>query len=193
MKGCEKMIYYTSDTHFGHNNIIKHCNRPFSSIDEMDEMLIQNWNNIVKQNDAIYIIGDLIFRLKPEKIDVYLQRLNGKKHLIIGNHDRSWINKTPAKHHFFESVNPMLYINDNGRSIIMCHYPMMTWPKQNKGAYMIYGHIHNNINLPFWQLIEENPRMLNAGTDINQFKPATLEELIINNTKFKETMKGNQQ
>ena len=81
------MIYFTIDMHLGHENIIRLCNRPFSNVEEMDQALIDNWNRRVQPQDTIYILGDLMFRNKkpPEE---YLRQLNGKKHLIIGNHDR---------------------------------------------------------------------------------------------------------
>lgn len=87
------MIYFTSDLHLGHANIINHCKRPFSSVDEMDERLISMWNARVQPNDTVYILGDLIFRsaAAPES---YLSRLRGKKHLILGNHDSAWTKKS---------------------------------------------------------------------------------------------------
>ena len=86
------MVFFTSDLHLGHRNIIRLCNRPFSSIDEMDEYLIEKWNKKVTNADTVYILGDLMFRNEkpPEE---YLRQLRGKKHLIIGNHDREWIKK----------------------------------------------------------------------------------------------------
>ena len=96
------MIFFTSDLHFGHRNIIRLCNRPFSSIEEMDNLLIQNWNHKVNRNDTVYILGDLMFRNEkpPEE---YLRQLKGKKHLLVGNHDRQWI-KACDLSQFFESV-----------------------------------------------------------------------------------------
>ncbi|MBQ8637028.1 MAG: metallophosphoesterase [Clostridia bacterium] len=83
------MIYFTSDTHFGHYNIIRLCNRPFADADEMNEYMLYRWNEKVNENDTIYIIGDLFFKCKnPQNI---LSQLKGKKHLIIGNHDNSWL------------------------------------------------------------------------------------------------------
>lgn len=79
------MVYFTADLHLGHNNIIKTCNRPFSSVDEMDDILIENWNKKVKGNDTVYIVGDLIWKgIDPKP---YLDRLKGKKILVRGNHD----------------------------------------------------------------------------------------------------------
>ncbi|MDI6814005.1 MAG: hypothetical protein QMD10_10760, partial [Desulfitobacteriaceae bacterium] len=75
-------VHFTADQHFGHANIIKHCNRPFGTVTEMDEYLLEQWNSCVDENDTIYILGDLFFR-NVVSADAYLNRLHGKKHLII--------------------------------------------------------------------------------------------------------------
>ena len=84
--------YFTADLHFGHANIIKHCDRPFSTVEEMDEHLIMAWNSRVRQHDRVYIIGDFMFRNK-ESPTSYLSRMKGKKHLLLGNHDVKWTKK----------------------------------------------------------------------------------------------------
>ena len=81
------MIFFTADLHFGHANIIRHCNRPFASVDEMDAVLIHNWNAAVGLKDEVYILGDFTMRSAVEA-HKYLVRLNGRKYFICGNHDR---------------------------------------------------------------------------------------------------------
>ena len=112
------MIFFTSDLHLGHENCIRLCNRPFSSIEEMDETLIENWNRKITGKDTVYILGDLIYRSQkpPEE---YLRRLRGKKHLILGNHDRGWIRSCQTER-FFESVNNLLYVADGKRQYTLC-------------------------------------------------------------------------
>ena len=85
------MIYFTADTHFGHYNVIRFCDRPFASAEEMDEAMIQNWNDRVTGNDTVYILGDMFFR--STNAEEILKRLKGKKRLIVGNHDGSWMTK----------------------------------------------------------------------------------------------------
>ncbi len=182
------MVYYTSDLHLGHGNVIRHCSRPFASADEMDEALISNWNKKVHRNDTVYIIGDFLFRAE-RPAEAYLSVLKGRKHLIVGNHDKHWMKKVQMGE-WFESVSPMLFVNDRGQCATLCHYPMMSWPDMSKGAYMIYGHIHNNTDADCWPLIASRDRMLNAGVDINGFAPVTLEEMIVNNRQFKESIHG---
>ncbi|MHB1485325.1 MAG: metallophosphoesterase [Saccharofermentanales bacterium] len=180
------MIYFTSDLHLGHANIIKLCNRPFSDLDEMNETLISNWNSRVTNGDKVYIVGDLIFRssIRPE---TYLDRLKGKKHLILGNHDKSWINKIDTSKYFI-SVGNMQSIGDGKRKIILCHYPMMSWESMSKPSYLIFGHMHNNTKANYWELLKSMPCALNAGVEINNYVPVSFDELVVNNGLFRENM-----
>lgn len=175
------MIYFIADTHFGHMNIIKMCSRPFSGIDEMNSVIIDRWNKKVKGNDTVYVIGDMFFRCSdPESI---LKKLKGKKRLLIGNHDGSWMAKTEASR-YFVSIDMLLETSVDNHGVTMCHYPLLTWRRELK-TYMIHGHIHNDTTSDFWQLIRERERILNAGVDVNGFEPVTLDELIENNRCFK--------
>lgn len=178
------MILFTADHHFGHSNIIRHCNRPFQSVGEMDAILLYNWNKAVKQQDTVYILGDLFFR-NVSSAETYLVQMNGKKHLIIGNHDKDWMKKTDLSQ-YFESVEHMMEISDGSHKITLCHYPMMAWNGVAKGSYMIHGHIHNNMDADYSTLIRNMPTLLNAGVEINNYKPVTFNELLENNRKFKK-------
>lgn len=177
------MIYFTSDLHLGHANIIRHCNRPFSSVREMDETLIKNWNIRVRPDDTVYVLGDVIFR-SAKAPEEYLSRLSGKKHLILGNHDQDWVKKCTLEY-FFESVSTLDHISDGTHQMTLCHAPMTSWP-DNTRSYMVFGHIHNNTNDACWQLICRSELMLNAGVDINNFMPVTFEEMAENNKRHKE-------
>lgn len=177
------MIYYIADTHFGHANVIKHDNRPFDSVDEMDRVLIENWNNRVNKTDEIYIIGDLQFRTHKQA-DYYLKQLNGRKHLIIGNHDTQLLKDTEVKKYFVE-INQMSFVLDNERRVIMCHYPLVEWNGFFRGAYHIYGHVHNNKENRANKIMSNIDRALNAGCMLNDYMPVTLDELIVNNKNNK--------
>ena len=176
-------VFFTSDNHFGHANIIKYCNRPYLSTEDMDEDLIDRWNKRVGQNDTVFITGDMIFRLNgnPEEL---LEKLKGKKHLIIGNHDSYWM-KHVNLNKYFQSVNSYLETTDGQHRLIFSHYPMLSWNHQRK-SYMIHGHIHNDTSMDYWPMIKARDNLLNAGVDVNNFEPVSLEELIKNNRKFKE-------
>lgn len=176
------MTYFTSDQHFGHFNIIRLSHRPFASADEMDETMIAKWNAKVKADDTIYVLGDLFFR--SANVEPILNRLNGSKHLVLGNHDHSWTGRVRLAD-YFESVQTMKEIDVCGAPATLCHYPMLSYPHARRG-YMIYGHIHNNTGDDYWPLIMRRPRMLNAGVDVNGYEPVTFEELVANNAKFRQ-------
>lgn len=173
------MNYYTADLHFGHINVIKHDDRPFKTIDEMEEVLINNWNSRVRDNDDVYIVGDFTFR-NAKSVSYYCNRLHGRKHLILGNHDRL---KDEDRECFVE-ICDLKYINDHGRKICLCHYPIAEWNGYFRGDYLIYGHIHNNKNAAF-DTMSKYERALNAGCMINNYMPVTFEELVENNKIFR--------
>jgi len=141
------MVYFISDLHLGHKNIMRLCNRPFNSVEEMDEVLIDNWNRKIHRNDTVYIMGDLMFR-NELPAEYYLDRLKGQKHLFIGNHDAKWM-KTVDLDKYFQSVSMMGTFSDGQRKITGCHYPMMTWPGIGRNGYMVFGHIHANIDATY--------------------------------------------
>ena len=175
------MNYYISDPHFDHKNILSLTNRPFEDVHQMNEALITNWNQKVKDNDDIYIIGDLFVHSDdPEKI---LVRLNGIKHLILGNHDAKWLSEDLKKH--FKTIEHSLEIVDQNHTLFLCHYPMLSYPKQSR-AYMIHGHIHNDTLFDYWCVLVQRERILNAGVDINYFTPVTFNELLQNNIRYKQ-------
>lgn len=130
------MIYFISDTHFNHNNIIKFCNRPFNDVLEMNEVLIDNWNKVVKPTDNIYHLGDVGFG----HINHILERLNGKKYLITGSHDKNvhLIKK------YFIGIDNMKVIKEK-IPITLCHYAMRTWYHSHFNTWHLYGHSHGNL------------------------------------------------
>lgn len=140
------------------------------------------WQTKVTNGDTVYILGDLLFR-NEKPAEEYLKQLKGKKHLIIGNHDRDWVKKCNLED-FFESVNNLHFISDGKRQMTLCHYPMMSWPHMTR-CYMVFGHIHGNTDADYWPLIRENDLMLNAGADVNGFAPVTFEEMQENNYRHK--------
>ena len=185
------MTYFTSDQHFGHFNIIRLSRRPFKTVDEMNETMVERWNAKVRDDDTVYVLGDLFFRAAT--VEPILERLKGHKHLVLGNHDGSWTDRVDLAD-YFESVQTLKEVTVGGRLITMCHYPMLSYPQARRG-YMIYGHIHNNTGDDYWPLIMRRPRMLNAGVDVNNFEPVTFDELLANNKAFQrrhaDTAKAN--
>lgn len=175
------MIYYISDLHFGHEKVIVMDNRPFEDVEEMDSELIRRWNERVTDNDDVYIVGDVTYHSQnPAKW--YLKQLKGKKHLISGNHD--WkIAKDEDVANCFESVEKMESIDDNGRSVCLCHYPIAEWYGKRYGGYHVFGHIHCRRD-EVYEFMSRFDKALNAGCMINGYRPVTLDELIENNVRF---------
>lgn len=175
------MIYFTADTHFGHESVIRFCSRPYATAAEMDEGLIENWNSRVKGNDTVFILGDLFFR--SDNAGEILRWLKGKKRLLVGNHDGSWMTKVDVSR-YFASVDLMLELSDGCHALTLCHYPLLTW-KHAKKSYMIHGHIHNDTSADFWPLLAARDNVLNTGVDINGYQPVTFDGLLENNRVFK--------
>ncbi len=174
-------IFYIADPHFGHESIIRLCQRPFSSAGEMDEAMIQSWNARVTDEDTVYIVGDFWHKgtTPPNAI---LRRLKGKKYLIRGNHDR-WMDAESAK--LLAGQSNLMHIFDPslGRHVTICHYPLLVWPGND--SCMVFGHIHNQRDLPCCPFINAEPRLLNAGVELTGYSPVTLAGLIDCNRPYK--------
>lgn len=181
-KGDRPVIYFTADLHWGHENILGFCRRPFLSLEEMNERLIENWNRRVRGNDTVFVLGDMFFRC--DDAESILARLRGKKRLITGNHD-TWVQRIDCAR-YFDSVDSFLETTDGKRALTLCHYPLLTW-KHAKRSYMIHGHIHDDRTSDYWPLIQARDNVLNAGVDINQYQPVTFEELLENNRAYKSS------
>lgn len=172
------MNFYISDLHFGHRNVIEFDDRPFETVDIMDATLIQRWNQRVNPEDHIYVVGDLCYR--NEKAEQwYLKQLNGHKHLILGNHDVR-IQKNKEAMSYFDSIDQIKIIKDGENNVVLCHFPLASWPMEHHGAWHIYGHVHNNREDrdDAVSFMKSKARSLNAGCMLNEYAPATLAELI---------------
>ena len=165
-------IFFTSDLHFSHKNIAKFCPqfRPFDNIADMDEYLIETWNNTVSPDDDVYNLGDLSFAHDIKKIAAVLSRLNGKHHLIYGNHD-----DIIRRHNkdLFETVkhdgHPLLSsartylklkLDEIDNTLILFHYPINEWDGCHRGWYHLYGHLHDRV-------AAIKGRALNVGFDLH--------------------------
>ena len=145
-------IWFTSDLHFGHRNIIRFCNRPFVDIKEMGQKLIENWNYCVKDDDIVFVLGDTFWFNDSRGIKKVLGQLNGEIYILPGNHDdfSSYHRVDNPKIHLCEDIVALWLESENDRGwnkkileIWMAHYPMMTWPHRENGAWQLFGHIHS--------------------------------------------------
>jgi calcineurin-like phosphoesterase family protein len=142
--------FYTADTHFGHALMLSAtaCARPFSDTSEMDEFLIDGWNAAVRPGDIIYHLGDFAFGLGNEaRVRSVFRRLNGRKILILGNHDYDRQNRVhPVIGGLgWEDVTQQYETTDEGQRVFLSHYAQRTWPGQHKGAFHFYGHSHGKL------------------------------------------------
>lgn len=174
--------FYIADTHFGHYNIIKHSRRNFMTAEEMNEKFIENWNHKVGKKDHVWIVGDFS-ALPPKETIKILKRLNGRLHLVVGNHDKHIVKDANCRK-FFESIHTeAVTIYDNSRRIVLWHFPMAEWDGFYRGAYHFFGHIHNNFCKAYY-IMKDVERAYNVGTDILGYTPQLFDEVIAMNEKF---------
>lgn len=172
--------FFTSDLHFFHKNIIRFDNRPFTSVEEMNETLIRNWNRKVKDDDLVYILGDISWGNDDETCAIF-KRLKGRKVLIKGNHDRV---HGKIKDYFEEITDYKEITLPGNKHIVLCHYPIVFFNRHHYGAYMFYGHVHNSHE---WNMTENYKfeleqldircNMFNVGTMVHNYEPVTFEEI----------------
>ena len=158
------MVFFTSDHHFGHAGARSFYRRPFASVAEMDRQLIERWNAAVEPADEVWHLGDFA-RTKPKAREI-LPRLNGTKHLIVGNNDID-----PAVEQGWASVAPYAEIERDGHRLVLCHYPFRSWNGQYKGALDLHGHAHGRMKNP-------ERRQFDVGVDVRGYRPVTVAELL---------------
>lgn len=179
-------IYYTSDLHLGHKHVLS-TRGQFKNIEEHDEFLIERWNRKLTKKDEIWILGDLSYR-SAFPISYYLDRMKGRKHLIIGNHDAYWM-KGEELSRYFETVETMRTIRFDKKKVTLCHYPMLEWLGsryvESGTSFLIHGHIHATKDSGTYDYIRRClPHAMNASVDINGFEPVSFEELVENNREW---------
>lgn len=147
-------IFFTSDNHIGHSNILKYCpNRGDvwgEDVLAMNDGLRKNWNRVVQPGDTVYLLGDVTFDHKPDRAAEYLNSLNGKKHLVFGNHDKIIKKNKELFSSVFESMQDYLEVSINGQHVCLFHFAPRVWNKSHRGSWCLWGHSHGG--LPPWGL-----------------------------------------
>ena len=176
--------FYIADWHYDHKNIIAFDNRPFLSVEQMNQELILRWNNTVSSGDIVYVLGDMFWCKASDALPV-LDQLNGQKFLIRGNHDRTNGGDFVKK---FVKVTDYLEVDDDGKRVVLCHYPIPCFKNHYYGWYHLYGHVHNsfewnmmeNIKMQMQELYDKQCLMYNAGAMMPwmDYTPKTLDEII---------------
>ncbi len=192
--------YFTSDTHYYHHNVIRYCSRPYASVEEMNEDMVKKWNEIVKPEDTVYVLGDFSLAFRP--VEIFSFRLNGIRKLVPGNHDMlhsfhrksrhkenqdKWIQK--YKDYGWEVLPEQTTLDLEGLGTVnLCHHPYAgpyelenggdkyaKWRPVDDGKILLCGHVHEK-----WQS-RKSPKgtlMINVGVDVHGFKPVSLEQII---------------
>lgn len=164
------MIFFTSDTHFGHDAVISYSNRPFKDAAEMEEVLVARWNAVVSPKDVVHHLGDFAF-LKTPDVERILDRLNGEKHLVPGNHDSNHVTRaegwasvaggTPA--------GKEVRVIPGMPRVICTHYALRTWRKVHHGSLHLFGHSHGNM--------PGSRQCLDVGVDCWNYTPVTFDQI----------------
>lgn len=187
------MYYYFADPHWGHANVLKFDRRPFTSIEEHDGTMIFNWNQIVQPDDVVYVIGDLFYRCRKEKMKAIMAELKGIKRLIPGNHDKD-VFKMMARYPEFgwelypqyfeqrfeqevsktieEGGVPLEILKGGQFRIVMCHYPLGSWNRMHRGSWHLHGHCHGNYMFTRGRQLD-----VGANTEIINYSPISLLQL----------------
>ena len=175
-------LFFTSDLHFYHKNIIDFCSRPFENVQHMNEMLIVNWNAIVEPDADVIIAGDFIFSSQLEMLKNILDQLNGNKILVLGNHDyQNNLHKPDAMRLFQNQVYDAVQFKikdsecDVDPSFYITHYPCEFWKRD---AIHLYGHVHSGPKSRAAEKPTFKPLRYDIGVDNNNYTPVSYSEII---------------
>jgi calcineurin-like phosphoesterase family protein len=180
-------IFFASDFHVGHTNVIKHDGRPFKDVNEMNQTLIDNWNSVVDDEDIVFYLGDFAYRCHPKTMKWFASQLKGKIYFIMGNHDkyRDIVNLNRFEKIYGDSTGlggATIQVKDEDanrgwQDIVMCHYAILSWNKGHYGAWHLHGHSH--------QSLAKNPDMawfyqrkvIDVGCNGWDYKPLSYSEV----------------
>ena len=168
------MDFITSDIHFGHKNIMNFCPvtraRFRHDTEYMNQKIILEWNEIIKPEDHTYILGDIAFCATSRAVN-FLNQMNGKKTLVVGNHDTKLIKDQSFVDCFIE-VTPYKHITHNGNRVIMFHYPIAEWDQMHRGSVHFHGHVHGG------KTGLEGSRALDVGMDATGKVAVLLDDIL---------------
>ncbi len=180
-------LRFIADLHFGHKNCLAYDNREFKSIEEHDEALIDNWNSVVDIDDDVWILGDISWHPAMRTVEL-LKRLNGVKHLCIGNHDKKLLRNSDVRRQFVEIIDYKEIQIDDRLGVVLSHYPIPCFNHHYYGWYHLYGHVHTSfewnmmkqVKYEMEALYDKPCRMFNVGCMVPgmDYKPRTIEEII---------------
>jgi len=159
-------VFFCSDHHFGHAAARGFYRRPYASLAEMDQVMIDRWNAAVRPEDVVWHLGDFAVRQSSERIASLLSTLHGCKHLVVGNNDDARSTGCGG----WQSVQHYAELMVDGVRLVLCHYPFRTWRDMAKGAINLHGHSHGRL--------KPLPRQFDVGVDVHAFRPVRLAEIL---------------
>jgi calcineurin-like phosphoesterase family protein len=176
------MNWLTADNHFGHSKIIEYCNRPFTNVDEMDDIMIENWNSVVDDLDTVYHLGDIVFGDR-KNFDKYIRRLKGNIKIIPGNHDWRWLAKWDRYNDYMQpkslsgigidvldAIHVLKDMPNKGNYIVLCHYPIAMWDRSHYNSYHLHGHSHGEFHY--------QGKIYDVGVDGNNYYPIPIDKIV---------------
>lgn len=171
------MIYFTSDLHLNHRAVIRMCERPFGSVEEMDQVLIENINSRIKKNDTLYLLGDITNKGTVASANELISQIKCKNLiLVVGNHDKKYDERLFKEVHKLTEIH--VGVRGTNYSITLCHFPMLSWPKSRHGSIHLHGHIHSRGSEYNLQMKTEGVRRYDVGVEANNYLPVSLEEVL---------------
>lgn len=181
-------LFFTADTHFGHGNILRFSHRPFASVEEMDAEMVRRWNETVPLNGIVFHLGDFAYG-NASFWKSLLQKLHGRKFLILGNHD--FKNVRPGYMEYFEHVTQQMTIRVGGQTIILNHNPFLCYGGSYRDVWQLFGHVHSGPNshtgLDHPRLNMLFPLQYDVGVDNNDYRPISFEEVKAKMAENKES------
>ena len=182
--------FFTSDLHFTHTNCIRFCNRPYTDASHMDDSIINNINSKVTDNDRLFILGDFAF-CDEASMGKLIERINGQKFLVYGNHDVRIKGDRDLQKKFIKCIDYLeVNVKDeehpHGKQfMVLSHYPMMSWNRGHRGSFHLHGHSHGTMKYPF------DAKILDVGIDCHDYMPLSYEEIkVIMATKGNDVIDG---
>lgn len=159
--------WFTADFHLGHANIIRYCNRPFATVEEMDQAIVEWLNASVKRDDVLYFLGDFCMG-GQQKIFAYRRRIHCKKIFAVPGHHDKQARKLKEE---FSWLDNLAEVSIHGQSIVLCHYALRAWNRSNRGSWHLYGHSHGRLpEAP-------NSFSMDVGVDTHNFRPWHYDEI----------------
>jgi calcineurin-like phosphoesterase family protein len=180
----DQNLFFISDLHIGHKNVIKFDNRPFSDVGEMHSQMIDRWNSVVSDDDIVYFLGDLSFS-RDKLTKWFIHSLRGKIYFIMGNHDSyKNISKFNRWEDIYEYGTEIKVRDENSletrgsagyQMIVLSHYPILSWNKSHHGAWHLHGHCHGGLNTSYQKYYER--KVMDVGCNCIDYTPISYPEV----------------